>query len=76
MPELNVSGKIFSFSMLICGYLLLSCYCAVLISYLTVETFDMPFDDIEGLTESSYELAMPKSANLQFLEDAPEESCK
>ena len=36
VSELNVSGKIFSFSMLIGGYLLLSCYCAVLISYLTV----------------------------------------
>ena len=62
--------------MLICGYLLLSCYCAVLISYLTVETFNMPFVNIDGLIESSYELAMPKSANLQFLEDAPTDSCK
>ena len=43
VPELQVSGKIFSFSMLTCGYLLLSAYCAVLISYLTVETVFMPF---------------------------------
>ena len=62
--------------MLIGGYLLLSCYCAVLISYLTVNTFNMPFDNIDGLIESSYELAQGTSANLQFMKDAPLDSCK
>ena len=73
---MSVSGKIFSFSMLIGGYLLLSCYCAVLISYLTVSTFVLPFDNIQGLIESNYELAQGKSANLQFMQDAPNDSCK
>ena len=76
VPELTVSGKIFSFSMLTGGYLLLSAYCAVLISYLTVDTYVLPFDSIEGLIESDYELAEGQSANLQFMKDAPEGSCK
>ena len=76
VPELQVSGKIFSFSMLTGGYLLLSAYCAVLISYLTVETIFMPFKDIEGLIASSYRLAQGQNANMQFMINAPHDSCK
>ena len=74
MDELSLSGKIFSLSMLIGGYILLSSYCAVLISYLTVSSVVMPFKDLEGLIESSYELAQPIDANMQFLESAPNTS--
>ena len=55
---------------------LLSSYCAILISYLTVSTLVMPFTDMEGLVDSTYELAQPIDANMQFLQSAPEGSCK
>ena len=36
----------------------------------------MPFNNIDGLIDSNYKLAQAKSANLQFMEDAPSDSCK
>ena len=70
VPYLHASGKVFSFTLLIGGYLLFSCYCAVLISHLAVSKFDMPFEDLEGFINSDYRLAQNDGANMEYLKHA------
>ena len=70
VPCLLASGKVFSFTLLIGGYLLFSCYCAVLISHLAVTKINMPFEDLEGLIRSDYRLALNDGANMEYLKHA------
>ena len=70
VPNLFMSGRVFSFSMLIGGYLVLNCYCAVLISHLTVNKIAMPFEDLEGFLDSDYKLAMMYNGKMQLMKHA------
>ena len=77
VPYLYASGKVFAFTLLIGGYLLFSCYCAVLISHLAVSKIDMPFEDLEGFIKSDYRLAQNDGANMEYLKHAsnPSSEC-
>ena len=70
VPYFHASGKVLSFTLLIGGYLLFSCYCAVLISHLAVSKIAMPFQDLEGFINSDYKLAQNDGANMEYLKHA------
>ncbi len=56
--------------MLMAGYLFLSSYCAVLVSYLASNSVRMPFTDMTGLINSSYTFLQRKGAELSIMEQA------
>ena len=70
VPNLFMSGKVFSLSMLIGGYLVLNCYCAALVSHLTVKKIAMPFEDLEGFLDSEYKLAQLYDGTMQLMKYA------
>ena len=49
---------------------MLSCYCAVLISRLTVNKIAMPFEDLQGFLHSEYKLAQYNDSKMQIMKDA------
>ena len=53
---------------------MLNCYCAVLISQLTVNKVAMPFEDMEGFLHSEYKLAQYNGPKMQFMKDASNSS--
>ena len=69
-----MSGKVFSLSMLIGGYLVLNCYCAALTSHLTVKKIAMPFEDLEGFLNSEYKLAQLYDGTMQLMKYASNSS--
>jgi hypothetical protein len=74
--RLLLSGRIFSVTMLLTGYLLLSSYGAVLVSYLAVTTVVLPFNNVEGLIESNYQVAQWTGSTKTIMEFAPKDSSK
>ena len=53
LTELN-SYKVFTFTLLVCGFIIWSTYNAVLISQLSVKIVKLPFHDLDSLSKSNY----------------------
>ena len=53
LNELN-SFKVFTFTLLICGFIIWSTYNAFLISQLSIKIVKHPFNDLESLSKTDY----------------------
>ena len=68
-----MSGRTFALTVLAAGYLLLSAYCAILVSHLASSHAAMPFDDLDGLIRSDYTL-ITLGATRAMMEQSRSES--